>query len=338
MPDFWRSSGYHLLEPAADGRLTVTNAFLRAYFMRPEMQPVAESCAAERRLHAALLDDPRRTVAAEDIAKLADPDARDNYAVLLRFRDRLAAAATVEDAYLKLFLEPPRAAVPSLFVDQLAHVIMRHVLNSTDAPLRARAGELFFRSQKVTIQDGAVMTADEDVVELHAKTGGLGAIGQLLVESNTPVRTVELDVLTEANGTTYWSRDERHDTVLDLSFGRAGLDALARNLESWVAHFLDVRVAVQPVARISDERWVWHVGLDAEANTIMNDLYNGAEVAEDRLAHILALFRLEFADPEVMRADIAGRPVYLGMARDAAERLRLKPQNLLVNLPLASRA
>ncbi len=152
------------------------------------------------------------------------------------------------------------------------------------------------------------------------------------------MRTVELDVLTEANGATYWSCDERHDTVLDLSFGRPGLDALARCLEAWVAHFLSLRVAIQPVARIADERWSWHVGLDVEANAVMNDLYNGVEVGEERLARILALFRLEFANPEVMRADLAGRPVYLGMASDAAGRLQLKPQNLLVNLPLASRA
>jgi hypothetical protein len=216
--------------------------------------------------------------------------------------------------------------------------VLRHILDGAEDPLRARAGELFFRSQQITIQDGAVMAADEDVVEMYAKTGGLGTLGQLLVDSQTPVRTVELDVLTEANAATYWSRDERHDTVLDLSFGRAGLDALARVLEAWVAHFLAVRVSIQPVARISDERWVWHVGLDAEANAVMNDLYNGVDVDEERLARIVALFRLEFADPAVMRADLAGRPVYLGMARDAAGRLRLKPQNLLVNLPLASRA
>jgi hypothetical protein len=338
MPDFWRSSGYRLLRPDADGRLAVTDDFLRAYVMRPEMQPVAESCPAERALHAALLDEPRRAVAAADIARLADSDARDNYTVLLGFRDRLAAAATVEDGYLTLFLEPPRTPVPPLFVDQLAHVVLRHILDGAEDPLRARAGELFFRSQQITIQDGAVMAADEDVVEMYAKTGGLGTLGQLLVDSKTPVRTVELDVLTEANAATYWSRDERHDTVLDLSFGRAGLDALARVLEAWVAHFLAVRVSIQPVARISDERWVWHVGLDAEANAVMNDLYNGVDVDEERLARIVALFRLEFADPAVMRADLAGRPVYLGMARDAAGRLRLKPQNLLVNLPLASRA
>ena len=40
------------------------------------------------------------------------------------------------------------------------------------------------------------------------------------------------------------------------------------------------------------------------------------------------------ADP-YERADIAGRPVYLGMATDDSDMLRLKPQNLLANLPLA---
>jgi hypothetical protein len=36
-----------------------------------------------------------------------------------------------------------------------------------------------------------------------------------------------------------------------------------------------------------------------------------------------------------MRPAIAGRPVYLAMAMDRENRLRLKPQNLLLNLPLA---
>jgi hypothetical protein len=69
----------------------------------------------------------------------------------------------------------------------------------------------------------------------------------------------------------------------------------------------------------------------------MNDLYRGQEVDEDRLRRIVALFRLDFADPALMRADIAGRPVYLGLGMDGEKRIRLKPQNLLVNLPLAAR-
>jgi hypothetical protein len=36
-----------------------------------------------------------------------------------------------------------------------------------------------------------------------------------------------------------------------------------------------------------------------------------------------------------MRPAIAGRPVWLAMAMDADGRLKLKPQNLLLNLPLA---
>ncbi len=50
------------------------------------------------------------------------------------------------------------------------------------------------------------------------------------------------------------------------------------------------------------------------------------------------VFRLEFADPSLMLPRVAGRPVYLAMAMDESKMLRLKPQNLLVNLPLAARA
>ncbi|MBI3452615.1 MAG: hypothetical protein HY057_07285 [Rhodospirillales bacterium] len=342
MPDFWRSSGYHLLETAGANRLAVTNGFLRAYFMRPEVRPVAESCPAERKLHAELLDDPKAAAAADRLAAIADPDVRENYTLLLAFRDRLVAAGTVEDAYLGLFIgaqtRGASAPVPPLFVDQLVHVILRRILDGASDPLRLRAAELFFRPQRATINDGAIMLADEETIEMHAASGGLGSLGKLLVESNTPVRSIELDVLTDANAGQYWGRDERYDTVLDLTFGRSGLDALARVLEAWVRHFLAIEVAIHPVSRIHDERWVWHVGLDAEANTIMNDLYAGRDVEEERLARVLSLFRFEFANPSVMRPDIAGRPVYLGLAIDGQQRLRLKPQNLLANLPLAATA
>ena len=80
---------------------------------------------------------------------------------------------------------------------------------------------------------------------------------------------------------------------------------------------------------------VWHVGLDAEASGILNDLYNRQHVDDARMHRLLCLFRLEFDDPADMRAAIAGRPVWLAMAMDAHNRLRLKPQNLLMNLPLA---
>ena len=76
--------------------------------------------------------------------------------------------------------------------------------------------------------------------------------------------------------------------------------------------------------------------MDAEATTILNELYNGGTLNETTRKQILALFKLEFKDQELVRPDIAGRPIYLGMAMNDDNVLRLKPQNLLMNLPLAS--
>ena len=113
------------------------------------------------------------------------------------------------------------------------------------------------------------------------------------------------------------------------------LDALCRVLEVWVRHFTGAAVSIQPVQRIDDQRWVWHVGLDSEASALLNDLYDGKEIEEVRRARLLALFRLEFRDAAAMLERVRGRPVYLGLAMTAAQRLKLKPHNLLINLPLA---
>jgi hypothetical protein len=337
MPDFWRHSGYALLDHGDAGRLTLSDDFLRAYLRRPEMIPPPEACGAERALHAALMQAPRTQVTPGEIAAIADPDARENYALLLRFFQHLAGAPSLEHAYLGLFLGNA-ASVPPIFIDQLAQVILRNLLGDEPPPLRARAAELFYRSQRVSTGNGRILLADRETVEMHAATGGFGDLGRLIVEAQTPTRAIELDVLSTETADAYWGRDERHDTVLDLSFTAPGLDEFARLLEAWVRHFLDVSVSVQPVQRIRDERWVWHIGLDGESTAIMNDLYEGRAVEDARLGRVLSLFRLEFADPSVMLARVAGRPVYLGLSMDKAADLRLKPQNLLVNLPLAARA
>src|SRR5688572_14408824 len=77
MPDFWQSCGYNLLRKGADGRLVVTDDYLRFYYRRPELAPVAESCPAERALHASLIAQPRRAVPEPEIAAVADADARE---------------------------------------------------------------------------------------------------------------------------------------------------------------------------------------------------------------------------------------------------------------------
>jgi hypothetical protein len=214
--------------------------------------------------------------------------------------------------------------------------LVRHVLGDDADPLAVRAAEMLFRPQRITVtEDGAVMAADNATIELHATSGGFGSLGELLSQNRTPTRSIDLDVLDRDNANLYWERDERHDLAVSLNRGRAALEALTTVLARWIAHFLGVEVSIKPQREIDDQRWVWHVGLDAEASSLLNDLYNQVEVDEQRMARLLCLFELTFANPADMRAAIAGRPVYLAMAMDAGNHLVLKPQNLLLNLPLA---
>jgi hypothetical protein len=335
MPDFWRSSGYRFLSVDSLGRLVVSDDFLRTYLLRPELAPVPQSDDAELRLHDALLAEPRRAVADAEVAAIGDSDVRDNVRIWLRFRDRLLAADSIEAAYARLF-QGDGVDVAPLFVDHLTQILCRHVLGADAAPLEARIAECLFRAQRISLLgDGAVMAADEETVERYATDGGFGSIGELLRQNRVPTRTIDLDVLDATNADTYWARDERFDLAVSLNRGQPGLDALCRVLERWIAHFHAAEVTIKPRREIDDRNWLWHVGLDAEASGILNDLYNKIDIDEARQQRLLALFQLDFVDPDDMRPQLRGKPVYLAMAKDANNRLRLKPQNLLLNLPLA---
>jgi hypothetical protein len=279
------------------------------------------------------MEAPRRPLSESDFLRIEDEDARDNYRILVRFRDRMLAAGSVEGAYMSLF--KGAIDVPPMFVDQLAHVILRNLLDGADDPLLLRAGEVFFREQKATLREGHVLLADLETVEMHAAGSRYGSIGRLIVEAQGELGSVELDVLDRANADIYWSRESKHDTVISLTYGRPALDAFSRVVEQWLDHFFSVRVKVKPVRNIEEPRWAWHIGLDAESTAILNDLWAGNEVEQGRMRNILALFAVDFDDPAVMRRDIAGRTVYLALSCDAHGVVRMKPQNLLTNLPLS---
>ena len=275
---------------------------------------------------------PRRQVPEAEIAAVQDDDARHNYRMLLRFRDRLLAAGTVEGCYMGLF--KGAIDVPPLFIEQLAHVILRNLLDDCDDPLQLRAAELFFREQKATLQDGHVLLADLETVEMHAAGNRYGNLGKLIVEAQGSIGKVDLDVLDRANAALYWERESRHDTVISLTYGRPALEALCRVIEAWVLHFHGVEVAVTPLRKIEESRWAWHIGLDAESTAILNELWAGGQVEPGRMRNIVALFSLQFAQSEMMRPDIAGRTVYLALSANAEQEVRMKPQNLFINLPL----
>ena len=277
------------------------------------------------------MGEPRLAVSEKELKALEDKDVQENYRILLRFRDRLLKTGTVEGAYMALF--KGSIDVPPMFVDQLTHVILRNVLDGTEDALRARAAELFWREQKATIRDGHVLLADLETVEMHASGNRYGSIGRLIVEARGELGAADLDVLDRANAGLYWSRESKHDTVVSLTYGRPALDAFARVIELWISHFLNLSVKVKPIRQIEEARWAWHVGLDAESTAILNELWAGNQVDAGRMRNVLALFSLDFDEPLAMRADIAGRAVYLALSAENGV-VRMKPQNLLLNLPL----
>lgn len=350
--NFWPSCGYERLQPTAEGRLALTPDYLRLVLARPELALVPESCAAERRLHRALHDDPLHTVAPAALARLKDADARENYTHFLNWRDALRQAGTLEAWYLQL-MRSGRISIPPLFIDLVVQAVLRHLLRDTEDVLQLRAAELFFRPQRVAVQDGQVLAADQAVVEQHSQNAGLGELGRLLMENKTALRAAELAVLDPSNAAQYLERSERyrylldltHEVQQDLSHGltlrmtraRSGLKALARVLELWLGHFLTVEVKIEPLARVDDAAWRWHIGLDSEATAILNDLYEDVAVDAARMQRLISLFRMTFADPALVAPDMAGKPVYLGLAMNPQGLLRLKPQNLLLNLPLSSK-
>jgi Family of unknown function (DUF6352) len=277
------------------------------------------------------MEQPRRKIGEKELDAVEDPDARDNYRIVLGFRQKLLEAGTVEGCYMSLFKAP--IDIPPMFIDQLVHVVLRNILDGCDDPLRLRAGEVLWREQKATIQEGHVLLADLETVEMHASGNRYGSIGRLIVEAQGDLGKVDLDVLDRANAALYWERESRHDTVISLTYGRPALDALCRVLEAWVWHFLAVKVQVRPIRKIEEPRWAWHIGLDAESSAILNELWSGAEIEQGRMRNILAIFALQFEDSAAMRSDIRGRTVYLALScQDGV--VKMKPQNLLTNLPL----
>ncbi|MEO3471930.1 DUF6352 family protein [Roseomonas sp. CAU 1739] len=334
--DFWVASGHHLCDAAEHGRLAATADLWRAFLARPELIPPEEACDAERALHAALMDDPAQAVAPARLAALADADARENFGRFLGFRDRVATEPSLEAAWIALYRDGV-SGMPPILLQMLTHLVARAALEGEGDPFALRAAELLFRTQRVAIHQGAMLLADEEVVEMRGRDGGFGALGQLLVEAGAPPREVELDVLGDANAHLYHGRSDAHDFALDIVEGRDGQRGIARALERFIRHLFGEAVTIRPVPVIEDANWTWHVGLDAEASAIANDLWQGRKVRQERLARILWLGVLDFADASRVLPRVAGRPVYLALAMDAANRLRMKPQNLVAGLPLKAR-
>jgi hypothetical protein len=328
MKNFWLSCGHLLTDRHAGGGLLVTDDLLKAYVARPELKPPPQACAAERRLHAALLENPRLRVAAEDIGAITDADARQNWDLMIAFRDRLLRQQTLEGAYLDL-IRNGVGKTPPLFINQLVHVILRNALDRCEDPFVLRAAELFFRPQRMTLHEGSLIAADEETI-----AGASAAPLSPLISMLGIPAGAEIDVLVDGNMDTYWDRSDHFDMAIDLTAGRRGLTALGEAMSHWVRHMLSVEVEIEPLCEIREVEFTWYVGLDAEATRIGNALWNGEELDEKSQSAVVGLYRLSFAGQSNAAEMIKGDPVYLILAMSPDKVLRMKPQNLLTGLPV----
>jgi hypothetical protein len=328
MSDFWLSCGHHLLDRSEGGGLVVTDDFLKAYLARPELVPPPEACAAERRLRAALLAEPRMPVTSADIAAIDDADARENWQTLTAFRDHLLRHKTLEAAYIDL-VRGGIGKTPPLFVNQLVHVILRNALDGVVDARVLRSAEMFFRAQRLAQHDGSLVAADEETV-----SGSTPSLVSPLVSMLGLPAEAEIDVMNDDNAETYWERSDRFDMALDLTGGRDGLAALAEAMRMWIGHLLGIGVAVEPITELRDTPLTWYVGLDAEATRLGDIIWKGEEPDAASQSRVVGLFRLTFHDPSVMLDKVKGEPVYLILAMAADKVIRMKPQNFITGLPV----
>jgi hypothetical protein len=328
MKDFWLSCGHHLLDRDMGGALLVTDEFLKVYLARPELTPPPEACAVERTLHAALLGDPRRPVGAEEIAAIADSDARENWQVMIAFRDHLMRHQTLEAAYAALVREGTNHT-PVIFINQLVHAILRNALDGCEDPSVLRAAEMFFREQRLTVHEESLIAADEETIAGTNAT----PVSPLVSMLGLPA-SAEIDVLNDDNVESYWERSDQFDMALDLTAGRRGLAALAEVIALWVRHLLAVEIDVEALTELRDAQLTWYVGLDADGTALGDMLWSGEELDEAERARVVGLFRLTFRDQQVVMEKVAGEPVYLILAMTPDRILRMKPQNLITGLPI----
>jgi hypothetical protein len=324
MPEFWVASGHHLTRLDAAGRMMVTDELITAWLARPEILPPPDACRAERALHAKLMARPRAAVADLEIAAMADADARENWRFFIDLRDRLLKAGTIEEGYAAIIRSGVR--LPVVFLAQLVQLILRNALDGCEDPQVLRAAECLFRPQRSHVKDGMQLLADEEVVDLfeaELKSSPLTAMFGGGVDS--------LDVLGEDNAWTYWSRSDAHAMVYNFGGSGAAREAMAKALAAFITHMLGVKVKVTPRTRADEVEFRWYVGLDPNGTAIGDALWHGKPMP----ATLVGLFKLEFIDPSVVRADLRGEPVWLilGLGEDGA--VRMKPQNLIVGLPLA---
>ncbi|TVP71006.1 MAG: hypothetical protein EA339_11585 [Rhodobacteraceae bacterium] len=324
MPEFWVASGHHLTRLDPQGRMLVTDELILAWLARPEILPPAEACAAERGLHQRLMASPRVFVTELELAALQDPDAQENWRFLLRLRDTLLAAGTIEQGYAQIVAQGLR--LPSVFMSQLVQLILRNALDGCDDAQTLRAAECFFRPQRSHITDDKLHLVDDELMQLYDQEMHASPLTAMFAGGAD-----SLDVLGGGNDWTYWSRSDAHTMVLNFGGDPEARAGMAQAIAAFLRHMLGLECSVTAQSEAQDVDLRWFVGLDQAGTAIGNALWHGKAMP----AKLVGLFRLEINDTARLRTELQGHPVWLILGLDADGVIRMKPQNLLTGLPLA---
>jgi hypothetical protein len=246
---------------------------------------------------------------------------------MIALRDHLVRYCSLEAAYLEIVRR--NIKFPHILICQLVQAILRNALDDCGDVFMLRAAEMFFRPQRLVLQEASIVAIDEETDPspgLHSPSPLLTLLGLL--------PTAEIDLLSDSTAESYWERSDRFDMALDLTTGRRGLIALGDVITRWPSHLLAIDVVVEPLAELQSVSFSWYVGLSSDATRIGDAIWNGDDLDDGARTQLVSLFRLTFEDPADVIENVRGEPLYLLLAMNADGVLRLKPQNLVAGLPI----
>ena len=212
---------------------------------------------------------------AAEIAAIADADARENWQVMIAFRDHLLAPPHARGG-----LSRPRArrrgkiAAPVRQSARARHPAQR--ARRLRRSVRAARGRAVLPA---AAHDPARGLADRRRRGDHRRHRATRRSRRWSRCSALPAEA-EIDVLNDDNADAYWEHSDQFDMALDLTAGRRGLAALGEVMRRWIAHLLGVEVEIEPLTEMRDATLTWYVGLDAEGTRIGDALWNGEELDE----------------------------------------------------------
>jgi hypothetical protein len=246
---------------------------------------------------------------------------------MFAWRDHLVRYCSLEAAYLEIVRL--NIKFPYILICQLVQAILRNALDDCGDVFTLRAAEMFFRPQRLVLQEARIVAIDEETDSSH----GLRSPSPLTTLLGL-LPTAEIDLLSDSTAESYWERSDRFDMALDLTTGRRGLIALGDVVTRWLSHLIAIDVVVEPLAELQSAPFSWYVGLSSDATRIGDAIWNGEDLDDTARDQLVSLFRLTFRDPADVIEKVRGEPLYLLMAMNADGVLRLKPQNLITGLPI----